>query len=86
MDQVPYTLLLFFTIILGLCTWVLSWTIKRLRKTQRILKASIKRLDRHIKREENLSIKLRKTLQKHDIKFEEVDAILVEMSVPHNSS
>ena len=86
MENVPYSLVVLFMIIFGLSTWLLSWAIKRLRKALHVANQGVKDLDRRLKREEGLSKRLATTLQEHNVKFDEVDAILEEMRLLHNSS
>lgn len=86
MEQVPYSLVILFMIIFGASTWLLSWAIKRLRKALNTAEKTLKKLDRRLMREESLSIKLASALREHDVKFDEVDAILEEMRLLHNSS
>lgn len=86
MEQVPYSLVVLFMIIFGASTWVLSWAIKRLRKALTVAEQALKTVDRRLMREEGLSTKLAAALQEHNVKFDEVDAILEEMRLLHNSS
>ncbi|CAH9012451.1 coil containing protein [Vibrio phage 409E50-1] len=86
MENVPYSLVVLFMIIFGLSTWILSWAIKRLRKALHVAEKGVKDLDRRLKREEDLSERLAATLQEHNVKFDEVDAIFEEMRLLHNSS
>ena len=86
MEQVPYSLVILFMIIFGASTWLLSWAIKRLRKALNTAEKTLKKLDRRLMREESLSTKLAAALREHDVKFDEVDAILEEMRLLHNSS
>lgn len=86
MNDVPHDLLVLFAVMFGLSTYILSWSIKRLRKNLYDLDTDVKKMNRRLKREETLTDMLSETLREHDVHFEEVDAILEEMRTLHNSS
>lgn len=86
MDNIPHDLLILFAIILGLSTWVLSWSIKRLRKALYKAECEVSEKDRILMREDSLMDSLASALSEQDKDWNKVDAILEEMRTLHNSS